>query len=266
MIEMAFFSKQKKQETVKEVAKQLRKYPVIALANIASLPSKQFNAIKNKVRGKVKLVFTRQTLLKRAIEESGRKELIPLVDKFDNGSVLLLTDLNAFQLYSLLKQNKSKTFAKAGAIAPIDLVIPAGETNLAPGPVLTELKQVKIDARIQGPKVVIAKDATVAKKGTAISDAVAKILIKLGIEPMEIGIAVNDVYESGMIYDGPGLDVDEAQLKLDIAAAHQSAINLGVFAQIYNEVTAPLIIAKAEREAIALQKALPAEQLATLKS
>lgn len=250
-----FLTKQKKQETVANLVKDLNEHNVIAIASSEGLPSRQYNLVKKKTRGKAKFDVARITLIKRAIEASDKKEqLKPLEQHLGNASVLVVSRLDAFKLFKLFKQSKSKTGAKPGAIAPSDIVIPAGETNLAPGPVLTELKQAKIDARIQGPKVVIAKDATVARKGEAITEPVAKILNKLGIEPFEVGMSVKVVFDNGTLYAGETLDVDEEAIKSNLALAYQQALNLAVFAEIYNKDSTPAIIAKASREANALQK------------
>ncbi|MEM0475718.1 MAG: 50S ribosomal protein L10 [Candidatus Norongarragalinales archaeon] len=244
-------SKKEKQALVKKMAETLRAASVIAVASNAYLPGKQYGAIKKKTRDKVKFLFARQTLLRRALEQA-KPEAKQLEKYFCNGTVLLVTELDAFRLYKLFKQAKSKTIAKAGQLAPHDIVVPAGETNLAPGPVLTELKQAKIDARIQGPKIVIQRDAVVAKKGEPISAPVASILAKLGIEPMELMLRIAAVWDCGTLYEESVLNVDEEAFKSDLVQAARQALNLCVFAEIYNDQSAPLILAKAAREANAI--------------
>lgn len=253
-------TKTKKQQVVAGLKKDLQAYPTVALASIQNLPARQYGRIKKKTRDKAKIAFARGTLMVRALEQ--KPELKALGESLGSGSVLVFTELDAFSLYKLFKQNKSKTAAKPGAIAPTDLVIPAGETNLAPGPVLTELKQAGIQAKIQGPKVVITTDAVVAKKGQPVSESAAKILSKLGIEPMEVGIMVQKVYDHGTWYEGAVLDIDEDAFKASLAQAHQEALNLCVVAGVYNEDSVPLVLQKAEREALAVQKAMDSSKTA----
>lgn len=244
-------SKQEKQKTVKDVGAKLAKHKVIAVASISGLKSRQFNAIKKKLRGQAELIVARKTLLQMAIDES-KPEVKALEAYMQGAEILVLSDLDAFKLYKLFKQNKTKTPAKPGQIAPADIVIPAGETNLAPGPVLTELKQAKIDAKIQGPKIVITKDAVVAKAGQPITPQVANVLSKLAIEPMEVGIELKAAYENGTIYPGEILNVDEDAVLAEIASCHQKAVNLAVYAEIFNSTTMEILLMKASREAKAL--------------
>lgn len=258
-------SKQDKIDAVTKIKKDLSGYPVVAVASLQNLPARQFNSIKKKLAGKAIIDVARATLLIRAIDEA-RPELKALEEKFSGSTALIMTSMGAFQLYKTFKQNKSKTSAKPGQIAPMDLVIPAGETNLPPGPVLTELKQAGIQAKIQGPKIVIMSDSVVAKKGMPISDAAAKILTKLGIEPMEIGLNVISVFEKGTIYPGEILDIDDDKYTSLIQQAHLQAVNLAVFAEVFNNTTTPLIISKAARAANAInalvQSKAPATQAA----
>jgi large subunit ribosomal protein L10 len=170
-----------------------------------------------------------------------------------NGSVvLILTNLNAFKIYGLLKSNKSKTKAKPGMQAVSEVVIPAGETNLAPGPVLTELKQAKIDARIQGQKIMILKDCVFLKKGEVVSNEKSAILSKLGIEPFESRISVREVYDNGQFYSSDDLDVDEEQLKADLGLARLNALTLAVEIELFSPSTVGPIISKAFSRASAL--------------
>ncbi|MFH1247359.1 MAG: 50S ribosomal protein L10 [Candidatus Micrarchaeota archaeon] len=244
-------SKQQKQKTVKDISAKLTKCKVVAVANIASLKSRQFNAIKKKLRGQADIIIARKTLMQMAIEKA--KPEVKELEKYMTGAeVLVLSDLDPFKLYKLFKQNKTKTPAKAGQIAPSDIIVPAGETNLAPGPVLTELKQAKIDAKIQGPKIIISKDAVVAKAGQPISPQAANVLSKLGIEPMEVGIELKAAYENGTIYPGEILNVDEESILAEIVSCHQKAINLAVYAEIFNATSIEILLMKAARELNAL--------------
>jgi len=241
-----------KQKAVQMLKEKLKKYPVVAVASLQNLPSRQYNAIKKKLRGKAEIIVARTTLLTRAIEE-GRPELTELSKLFSGSAALVFTDQNPFQLYQTIRASKSKTAAKPGQIAPMDLIVPAGETNLAPGPVLTELKQAGVSAKIQGPKVVIDKDSTIAKKGAVITDAQAKVLAKLGVQPMEVGLNILAAFEKGTIYPQEILDIDTEEIKAKIVFAHQQAVNLGVFAEIFNATTTPLIIGKAARASNAIK-------------
>ncbi len=249
-------TKNKKIETVELISKKLDSYKTIVVASIEGLSSKQYNSIKKKLRKDAEIIFARKTLLKMALKNKN----INIEDKMKGSVVLILTNLNAFKIYNFLKSNKSKTKAKPGMVALSEIIIPAGETSLAPGPVLTELKQAKIDARIQGQKIVILKDCVFIKKDEAVSNEKSAILSKLGIEPFESRISVISVYDNGQLYLGRDLDVDEEQLKANLAIARLNAITLAVEIELFTPSTTPLIISKAFSRARALEAKINVEQ------
>ncbi|MFH1750762.1 MAG: 50S ribosomal protein L10 [Candidatus Micrarchaeota archaeon] len=244
-------SKAGKRQVVEQLKKQLKDSKVVAIASVQNLPTKHYNQIRKKIRGSAETFLTRETLVRRAIEEA-RPDLKELESYLQGSCAIVFSKVSAFKLAKLLRESKSKTFAKPGQIAPSDIVIPAGQTNLPPGPVLTELKQAKIEAKIQGPKVVIMKDATVAKKGEAISESAAKILAKLAIEPMDIGLKMRAAFEDGLIYKEDVLDIDDKFWMDQLVLAHQQALNVAVFAEIFNSYSTPLLIEKAARQANAI--------------
>jgi large subunit ribosomal protein L10 len=248
VVEMVL-SRKEKQEAVEEIAAELKKFPVIAVADLTSLPSRQFNSIKKKISAEARIFIARKTLLKKVLDKTGFKEL---EEKLVGSPAILGTNLDAFKLFRTVKKNKSRVKAKPGAIAPADIVVRAGETSLAPGPVLTELKQAGIEARIQGPKVVIAKDCVVAKKGETVNEVVAGILTKLGIEPMEVSLRIVAVLEKGMIYVAGDLDVDEEKYLEDFRNAYVQAINLAVYAEIFSKESIEVMVWKAAAEGTAL--------------
>lgn len=238
------------------ISKKLNSYKTIVIASVEGLSSRQYNAIKKKIRSDAEIIYARKTLLERVLKTKNIN-----LEKFMEGSVvLILTNLDAFRIYKLLKLNKSKTKAKPGMQAGFDVVIPAGETSLAPGPVLTELKQAKIDARIQGQKISILKDCLFIKKGEVVTTEKAAILSKLGIEPFESRIAVRAVYDNGQLYSNEDLDVDEDQLRINLANAKMNASSIAVELELFSPSTTGLIISKAFSRARALDAKINFEQ------
>jgi len=236
-----------KQELVARLVEKLKKAKVIALADLRELPDRQFGALRKKLKGKAEFVVAKNSLIVRAIEKSGKgKELLP---HMKSSTALILTELNPFELYKFVKKARGKAAAKPGQIAPFDLVVPAGETALPPGPVLTELKNAKIQAQIQGGKVVIAKDSTVAKKGEKINELAAKALQKLGIEPFTVGMNVVAALEGAVVYMKDVMDIDEDKFMADLVGAYRNALNLSVEAGYPTKQNIEILVGKAYNNA-----------------
>src|SRR3989344_5242971 len=245
---------EKKKKEVESIKKLMLKYRVISIGDITSLPSRQFQSMRAKLKDKVVIKVTKKRLVQRAIESLKEKDLKPLEKYLENIiPVLLFTDEDPFKLYKLLKKSKSRVAAKPGQIAPNDLIVNAGPTNFPPGPIIGELGQVGILASVEAGKVAIKKDTVLVKEGHVINDKQASVLAKLGIEPMEIGLNLKGVYDDGVLYDKSSLDFDEEQLLNDIKLAHKNAVGLALKIGYMTKETIKLLIAKAVMQAKALE-------------
>src|SRR3989344_8566689 len=113
---------------------------------------------------------------------------------------LIMTELDPFRLYKLLKSSKSPAFAKPGNVLPKDAMVKAGPTNFTPGPIIGELGKFGIKAGVEAGKIVIKEDKVVARAGQKVDAKMAELLIRLDIKPMEIGLNVVACYDRGTIF------------------------------------------------------------------
>ena len=121
-----------------------------------------------------------------------------------------------------------KRAARPGEVAPFDLIVPAGETDFPPGPILSELKAAKIQAQVRGGKIVVAKDSLVAKAGETITETAAKGLQKLGILPFDVNVELLVAKSDGVIFTPDVLNVSKEQLSQDIKQAVRDAYALSI--------------------------------------
>jgi large subunit ribosomal protein L10 len=246
--------KESKQKLVHEVSQLIDKYPIVGIVNMENLPAKQLANMRSQLRGKVVLVMTKKRILKIALEHSKKDNIKALEPYLKGMPALLLTEQNPFSLFKLLKKNRSKAAIKGGQKAPSDIVVHAGATNFAPGPVIGELGGFKIKAGIEGGKVVIKEDRVVAQEDEVVTEKLAGLLTRLGIEPMEIGLSLTAVFEKGEVLSSKVLDIDEDAFKASLQAAASEAFNLAVYAAVMNADTTNALLSKAHREAYALAK------------
>ncbi|MBW3002555.1 50S ribosomal protein L10 [Candidatus Woesearchaeota archaeon] len=222
----------KKKNVVKKVQDLIKQYPIIGVVNMENLPTPQLQRMREQLRGKVDLLMTKRRLILKAMDTVKDKPGFDKLKEIMRGMpALLFTKENPFTLFKTLKQNKSKAPAKAGQTAPSDIIVPAGPTPFAPGPVIGELGALGIKASVEGGKIAIKSDTKVCSEGDVISEKLAGMLTRLGIEPMEIGLDLLAVYEDGTIYPKSVLDVDEEKfmgdLMLSASQAHELAMQIG---------------------------------------
>jgi large subunit ribosomal protein L10 len=250
-----------KQKEVQDIKALIDHYPVVAIINLENLPAKQLQKMKTKLRKDLEIKVTKKSIIEHALELSNKKDITKLIPHLIGSPALLLSKENPFRIYKLLKQSKSAAAIKAGQVTPKDLTIPAGPTPFAPGPIIGELGMLKIKAGIEAGKVVIKDDAHVARKGDVVNDKLASLLMRLGIEPMEIGLNLVAAYENGDILTGDVLDIDDKAFIQKIQTAAAEAMNLAVDIAYASNDTILLLIQKSFREskAIAIERDILAD-------
>ncbi|MFH1332042.1 MAG: 50S ribosomal protein L10 [archaeon] len=245
-----------KKDEVEQIKKLINEYPYFGIVDLENLPALQFQRMRVSLEGKILVKVTKKRLIKLALQAvKDSKPNLDGVDSYLDGMVaLIFTKESPFRLYSLLAKSKTKAPAKPGQTAPSNIVVPAGPTSFAPGPVISELASVGIKTSVQDGKLVIKEDVLVAKEGEKIKQKVAEILQRLGIEPMEVGLNLVAVYDNGIIYNKSVLAVDEEAYYRNIAKASAESIALAMEIGYITKETLNLMIGKAEREAKSLAK------------
>jgi large subunit ribosomal protein L10 len=186
----------RKIETVKELADLIKSKRTVLIADISGIPGSQFQQISKKLRGKAKIKIPKKNLLSLAIKKAGIEKTKEIDKKFAGANAILFSEMDSYKLAGELIKRKTPSKAKVGQIAPTDIEVPAGPTDLVPGPAISELGALGIQIQIQGGKIEIKEPKVVAKEGEEISQGAADILSKLDIKPFTIGFSPICAYDS----------------------------------------------------------------------
>ncbi len=240
-----------KKEIVKELVKLINEHPIIGVVNMENLPAPQLQTMRAQLRGKFFMTMTKRRLIKLAIEEtkSKKKGIEQLEAHLGGMPALIFTKENPFKLSRTLQRSKSPAPAKAGQTAPRDIMVNKGATSFAPGPIIGELAMAGIKSGVEGGKVAIKEDTVVVKSGEKIKPKVAEILLRLGVQPMEVGLDLVAVYENGIIYPREILSVDEKEYLSRLNNAARWAFNLAVEAGYPTKQTIQVLLGKAHNDA-----------------
>ncbi len=237
-----------KQKEVSELKKLFSESKVVAIADLSRFPADLFGEIRKKLAGKATVRVTKTRIAMRALKESKFKD--SGISEHLNGPIaIVFTDLDPFQLYMLLKKYKGKAPAKPGMVAENDIVVPAGDTGLPPGPALSDLKAAGLPVMLKGSSIKLSADKVVTKKGEVITPEVARALSKLDIKPVEIGLKVTAAVEGTQVFKASVLDLNLDKTLQDIIKAYSDSLNLSVSIAFPNKANISILVAKSFREA-----------------
>ena len=151
---------------VEQIRKAIESYKTTAAIDTSNLPARDLQKVRKKLRGNVEFVFAKKILILKAFEQSKNLKIKDMAKHLGKEPALLFTNKSAFELFKALKESRQAAPAKPGQISPQDIYAEAGPTSFAPGPVLTELAQLKIKAKVVGGKIEIQQRALLVKKAT----------------------------------------------------------------------------------------------------
>jgi len=236
---------------VDELVEKISKSRVVGIVGVREIPADNIQQMRGDLRGNVEIRMVRNTIAHRALQASA-PEIRQLSDYIEDQTALIFSDENPFKLYRLLEKGKKPMPIKAGARAPRDIVIEAGETSFSPGPMVGKLQAAGIPAAIKGGKVVINQKVTLAKEGEVVAAKTADILKTMEIFPRNVGLELRAAYEGGLIFKVADLTIDvEAQLS-ELALASAKAFGLAVEIGYATPSTVGPMLARAQRRASAL--------------
>ncbi|HEX9844841.1 MAG TPA: 50S ribosomal protein L10 [Candidatus Nitrosotenuis sp.] len=235
---------QKKMQMYQQMQELPKKYKVTALVRMEKVRSSQLLPLRKKFLGEVEVVSIKDKVVKKAFSALNIPGISKMVESLTGQCILMFTNMSPFKLNVLLGKNKVMMYARGGDIASIDVMIPAKNTGIAPGPMLTEFKEAGVPTKIDQGTIWITKDTTPVKKGGAVSEKLATLLQKLDIKTIEAGILLEAALEEGIQYKKEELIIDLAKYRELFARAHQEALSLSLEAAYITKDNIKQILAK----------------------
>lgn len=169
--------RQWKAEYFEKVHRLLRQYQRIFICDADNVSSKQFQDIRQGMRGYGDVLMGKNTMMKRAIKDllpdmPELERIIPLI-KGNVGFVLTNGDLK--EVRDLIQTFTVPAAAKSGSKAPVEVIVPAQQTVL--GPEKTSFFQaLAIPTKINRGSIEITSPVPLLAVGDRVSESAAMLL------------------------------------------------------------------------------------------
>jgi len=203
----------RKQGYFSKLVKLVDEYPKIFIVGADNVGSSHMQKIRLALRGKGVVLMGKNTMIRKAIRghlenNKNLEALLPHV-KGNIGFVFCKDDLPFVK--KTITENKVAAPAKAGTIAPSDVVVTAGPTGLEPTQT-TFLQALNIPSKINKGQIEIVSDVNLIKAGQKVGTSEATLLAKLDIKPFKYGLTIKLVYDNGALYEASVLDLTDEEL------------------------------------------------------
>jgi len=246
----------------------LQNYPKCFLVSADNVGSKQMQQIRIALRGRAEVLMGKNTMMRKAIR--GQLQKHPQLEKIlahlvgNVGFVFTNEDLT--EIRDILLSNKKEAPAKAGAIAPLDVFVPAGNTGQ--GPEKTSFFQaLAIPTKITKGTIEILSDIHLIKKDEKVGASESALLGMLNIRPFHYGLVCKTVYDNGSVFNPSILDIKDEDIiqRFCKGIANIAAVSLAVGYPTAASVPHSLINGFKNVAALCLEADIDIPQIATIK-
>jgi large subunit ribosomal protein LP0 len=228
-------------------------YPKCLMVEADNVGSKQMQQIRMSLRGHAVVLMGKNTMMRKAIRGhlSQNPKLERLLPHIVGNVGFVFTKDELLDVRAMLLENKVKAPARAGAIAPLDVTVPAQNTGL--GPEKTSFFQaLNIPTKITKGTIEIIADVKLIKTGDKVGMSDSTLLNMLGISPFTYGLIVKKVYDSGTVFDPQILDITDDDIKQKFMAGVRNVASLSLKIGYPNICSVPHSIINGMKKCMAL--------------
>jgi len=197
-----------------KLAKYFNEYPRCFIVGVDNVGSKQMQQIRQTLRDEAVVLMGKNTMMRKAIKQ--HMETNPNLEKIlphIRGNVgFVFTREDLVDIRDKILSNKVQAPARAGAIAPLDVKIPPQNTGL--GPEKTSFFQaLQIPTKISKGTIEIINEIHLIHAEDKVGASEATLLNMLNISPFTYGLKIQQVYDSGTIFNPEILDITPEDLR-----------------------------------------------------
>jgi large subunit ribosomal protein LP0 len=162
--------------------------------------------------------------------------------------------------------NRVAAPARAGAVAPGDVFVPAGNTGMEPGKT-SFFQALGVPTKIARGTIEITSDLKLVEAGSKVGASEATLLNMLNISPFTYGMGIYQIYDQGNTFAASVLDIEESQLMKAFSSAIATIASISLAA---NFPTLPSVMHSVVNSykkvlSVAIETAYEWEEIAELK-
>jgi len=250
------------------IERLIEEYPTAFIVSADNVGSKQMQQIRIALRGRGEVLMGKNTMMRKAIR--GQLAKYPQLEKVLPcvvGNIgFVFTNEDLCEIRDIILSNKKEAPAKSGAIAPLDVFVPAGNTGQ--GPEKTSFFQaLAIPTKITKGTIEILSDIHLIKKDEKVGASEAALLQMLNIKPFHYGLIVEQVYDNGAVFSPEILDItdDDILKKFTSGISNIAAASLAIGYPTVASVPHSIVNGFRNLAAVCLEADIDIPQIAGIK-
>ncbi|KPI82447.1 putative 60S acidic ribosomal subunit protein [Leptomonas seymouri] len=190
---------------------------------MANVRSQQVHDVRRALRGNAEFVMGKKTLQAKIVNKRAQgkhtsaeakhfAEECELHNLLSGNTGLIFTNSDVQEITAVLDAHRVKAPARVGAIAPCDVVVPAGNTGMEPTQT-SFFQALNIATKISKGMVEIVTEKKVLSTGDKVDNSTATLLQKLNISPFYYQVEVLSVFDRGVLFTHEDLKITEDSIE-----------------------------------------------------
>lgn len=253
----------KKNQFIDSFIGYLETYKKVMIVHCDNVGSAQFNVIRRELRGIAIVQMGKNTLLKKALRKyledkekkynnkANAEKVSPLIEKLKGNVGLIFTNEDLNKVREVIDKNKVGAPARQGAVSPVEVIVPAGNTGLEPTKTAF-FQALNITTKITRVTVDIVSPHLLLKVGDKVGSSEATLLQMLNIKPFAYGLKIVEIFDDGSFYSPSVLDLTDAVLEQKLRNGINSLAAFSLALGIPTQASIPHIVANAFKDLLAV--------------
>jgi len=209
-------SPEKKEKYFAKLRDLIDQFSKLFIVTVDNVGSKQMQQIRAATRTHAEVLMGKNTMIRRIIKDYVKENpghpIENLLPKVNGNCGFVFCKGDMAETRQLLENNRVPAPARVGAIAPVDVVCPAGGTGMDPGQT-GFFQALNIATKISRGQIEITTPVLLTAKGDKVGNSEAVLCQKLGILPFTYGLVIDCVYDNGSVFSAEVLSLTDDVLK-----------------------------------------------------
>jgi len=250
------------------IERLIEEFSTCFIVSADNVGSKQMQQIRIALRGKGEVLMGKNTMMRKALRGQIAKnpQLEKLLPCIVGNVGFVFTNEDLCEVRDIILSNKKEAPAKAGAIAPLDVFVPGGNTGQ--GPEKTSFFQaLAIPTKITKGTIEILSEIHLIKQDEKVGASEAALLQMLNIKPFHYGLGINQVYDNGAVFSPEILDItdDDILKRFTSGISNIAAASLAIGYPTVASVPHSVVNGFKNIAAVCLEADIDIPQIATIK-
>lgn len=222
-------TRENKEKYFLKLKELMTEYKSLFIVGVDNVSSQQMHETRKSLRKDAVVLMGKNTMIRRAFrtfvaEFPEYENLLPLI-RGNIGFIFTNSDLKTIK--DAILANKVAAPARAGAMSPMDVSVPAGNTGMEPGKT-SFFQALGVPTKITRGTIEITNDIVILKGGQRVGPSEAQLLNMLNISPFTYGLVIESVFNEGQIFPSSILDISDDELVGHFTAAVQNICQISL--------------------------------------